>query len=290
LQIKLEDRVVLHMSTNPALIFGRPEFAKEIQAAFPRLFEVLPRLTASLSDLTGRACKDPEPYQRMIVNLGLLTGVSMMELVTLAGNGFGQGAMKIARTVMETAVNAEYLRQFPTEFESYINWYWIEKNKDLTYAKQHLPHLLPSITQESIDTIEREYQAVRPFFEKPNGELRSSWCSLNLADRAARTGFAQTYKLINPLSSALIHGTFGGLARHFDMSMDEDRIALPPSLKYCAEALVAGHACTCQIVETIAKTFGWEPVHTIESLVQDFHYAWPVSKPPDDSASSALAK
>jgi hypothetical protein len=65
------------------LIFGKPEFAKDVQTEFPKVFEVLPRVTASLNDLTTRACAEAEPYQRMIVNLGLLTGVSMFELVTL---------------------------------------------------------------------------------------------------------------------------------------------------------------------------------------------------------------
>jgi hypothetical protein len=50
------------MVFNPAQIFGHPEFAKEIQAAFPKLFEVLPRLTAALNDLTGRACETRNPF------------------------------------------------------------------------------------------------------------------------------------------------------------------------------------------------------------------------------------
>jgi hypothetical protein len=74
-------------------MFSNPEFAKDVRAAFPRVFEVLPRITAALSDLTGRPHPNPESHQRVIVNLGLLVGISMFELVTLAENGFGQGAM-----------------------------------------------------------------------------------------------------------------------------------------------------------------------------------------------------
>lgn len=46
----------------------------------------------------------------------------MVELVTLAGNGLGQGALKICRTMMETAVNADYLRQNPAELDDYLQW------------------------------------------------------------------------------------------------------------------------------------------------------------------------
>ena len=275
------------MATGSVLVFGHPEFAKVIQAEFPRLFEVLTRVTAALNDLTGRACEEPEPVQRVILNLGMLAGVSMLELVTLAGNGLGQGAMKIARTLMETVINAEYLRQFPAELDAYLAWSWVEKKRDLNYVHDNLPHLLPEITQEAIETIEKEYAAAHTLFANAKGEYRSSWCSLNLADRATKVGLAEMYRMVNPLSSAFIHGTIGGLARHFDTSKDEDRISVPPSLEYCSHALVAGHQSICFVVETLARTFDWEPVHSIASLVADFQYAWPVPKPNDGAVSPA---
>jgi hypothetical protein len=261
-------------SPTPVIAFGHLAFANEVQSAFPKLFEVLPRVTAALNDLTSREHKDIEPLQRIILNLALLAGVSMLELVTLAGNGLGQGAMKIARTLMETVVNADYLRQFPDELDAYLEWTWVEKKKDLNHVREHMPELLPRITQEAIDTIEKEYAAAAPLFVNAKGEYRSSWAKLNLFERAAKVGLAEMYRMVNPVSSAFIHGTIGGLARHFDNEKDEDRIEIPPSLKYCDHALVAGHQCICFIVETLAKTFGWEPVHSIASLVDDYAYAW----------------
>jgi hypothetical protein len=169
---------VAYMTTSPTPVFGRPEFAKTIQAEFPRLFEVLPRASAALNDLTGRGCENPQPHQRVVLNLGLLAGISMVELVTLAGNGLGQGAMKICRTLMETAVNAEYLRLNPGELDDYLNWSWVEKNKELNFIKESLPQLLPVIARETIDKIENEFRAVHHRYEKQNGDLRSSWCRL----------------------------------------------------------------------------------------------------------------
>lgn len=255
-------------------LFGNPEFAKDVRSAFPKVFEVLPRVAGALSDLTNRVHPNPKPNQRIIANLGLLVGMSMFELVTLVENGFGQGAMKIARTVMETAINAEYLRKFPSEFDNYVDWYLVEKYKELSYVKEHMPNLLPSIDAEAIASIEKGFEEVKPSFQKPNGDLRPSWCSLNLSDRAAKTGYADAYRLINPLSSVFIHATVGGLARHFDPGKDEDRISIPPSLKYCKEALSGGHMCMCGMIQTLAKTFDWTPVHSIDSLAQDFSYAW----------------
>src|SRR4029077_12080694 len=153
------------------------------------------------------------------------------------------------------------------------------KKKDLNYVRDNLPELLPEITKEAIETIEKEYAAAAPLFANAKGDYRLSWCSLNLADRASKVGLADMYRLVNPLSSAFIHGTIGGLLRHFDAGQDEDRISVPPSLKYCSHALVAGHQCICFIVETLTHTFGWQPVHSISSLVVDFQYAWPMPTP-----------
>jgi hypothetical protein len=267
------------VATHQGVIFGEPEFAKQVHAQFSKLFEVLPRLSAALNDLTSRACDRPEPHQRVILNLGLLAGVSMKELVTLAGNGLGQGAMKIARTLMETVVNAEYIRQTPAELDAYLGWAWIEKYKDLTYLREHLPYLLPQLTQNEVETVERKFQAVRRLFEDANGRIRPSWCSINLADRATRVGLAEMYGRLNRLSSGFIHGTIGGLTRHFDVE-DRDRIEVPPSLKYCDLALISGHHFTCFIVETLARAFDWEPVHSIASLIADFRYAWPEPEQP----------
>ena len=266
------------MTNNFGTTFSNPDFAKATRTAFPRFFEVLPRAVGALNELTSRAHANPSPLQRVIVNLGLLLGISVLELVTLAESGFGQGAMKIARTVMETAINGEYLRQFPTEFDQYVDWYCVEKYKELAYVRAHMPEVLPRIEPASVAAIEKEFEKVKASFQRPNGDLRSSWCSLNLAERAAKAGFSDAYKLINPLSSVFIHATVGGLARHFETDKDEDRISVPPSLRYCKEALSGGHMCLCKMVETVATTFDWKPVHTVESLAHDFEYAWATPK------------
>lgn len=262
------------MTPNGRVVFGHPEYGQQVHDAFPRFFEIAPRFTDSLNDLTGRAHPNPEPIHRVILNLGILTAISMFELVTLAGNGFGIGAMKIARTVMETAINAEYLRRFPAECDLYLNWHWVEQHKLLTYVREHAPELLPNLSAAETERVEREFPRVRAQYENARGEIRGSWCSLDLGARAIRTGFAEAFRLINPISSQLIHGTFGGLAKHFDLTADDRRISIPPSMEFCGEALSGGHMCTLTVIGTLADTFGWVPCNPLERLAEDFHYAW----------------
>jgi len=100
--------------TNQSVEFGHPEFWGQAYASFPKFFEVIPRAGDALNGLTmHRRYENVNPWEKVIFNLGLLTGFSVMELITLVGNGFGPGAMKIARTILESSINAEYLRLFP---------------------------------------------------------------------------------------------------------------------------------------------------------------------------------
>ena len=109
--------------------------------------------------------------------------------------------------------------------------------------------------------------------------IRSSWCRMNLADRATKVGLAPIYGRLNRLFSWFIHGTIVRLTRHFVLEKDKDRIAIPPSLSYCNLALISVYQMMCFMVATLAKTFGWKPVHPIETLVVDFKYAWNITEP-----------
>lgn len=259
-------------------VFGHPEFWETAHDAFPKFFKVVFRVNDALNSLTTRAYEDVEPYQKVILNLGMLIGVSMIELITLVGNGLGHGAMKIARSLLEYAINAEYLRRFPAECGDYMEWNRVEQYKLLTYMRENAPHLLNQLSAEKVAEIEREFERIRSKFEyataKGEKRLRGSWCLLDLGSRAAKTDFHEPYRIIYPLSSRLVHGTFGGLAMHFDPEEDESRIGVPPSLKYCGEALVGGHLCAVKVIETLARTFGVDPCIPIQKLVDDFHYVW----------------
>ena len=93
--------------------FGFPDFWQHVFKKHRSSFERIINLQDAMNSLTTRGYSDTTQCQRLILNLVRLVGVSMMEVVTLVGIGFGQGAMKIVRGLMENAINAEYLRLEP---------------------------------------------------------------------------------------------------------------------------------------------------------------------------------
>lgn len=254
--------------------FGNPDFWQQAHDSFPKFWGAISRVTDALNNVTMRRYDNVEPSQKIILNLGMLTGVSAMELITLVGNGFGLGAMKIARTILETTINAEYLRVFPEECENYLEWHWVEQHKLLEYMREHMQESLNELDPETVARTDQEIGRVRFRYARVDGGLIGSWCRRDLGARAAKTGFQEAYKLIYPMGSKLIHGTFGALAMHFDVDGDECRIALPPSLKYCAQALVGAHMCLLRIVDTVSKVFNVNPFPPLAELIADYEDAW----------------
>jgi len=187
--------------------------------------------------------------------------------------------MKIARSMLEIAINAEFLRQFPEYVDNYIDYWFVERYKLLQYVRNvglDSPALYPKQLQDEID---REFQNVRQRFEIVSSgkepRLRPSWCSMDLDARAARTGFHSEYKLIYPMGNRLLHGTIGGMSMHADKSVDSARIATPPSLRNCKLALVGGHLCALRVMRTVSELMNRKPSPPFEVLDKDWEFAWP---------------
>jgi hypothetical protein len=269
--------------------FGHPNFCKTVQDAYPRFFEVYPRLRISFDSISRKSRTLTDKGQKVTLNLCLIAGVAMDELVTLAGNGLGMGAMKIARNLLEVSINAEYLRMNPALVDDYLDWFWVEQHKWLTYAQQHDTDLLSQFLPESVKHVEQEFARVRSRFEKVNNpaELRGSWSATDLGTRAIQTHFEVGYRLINPLGSQFLHGSPGALLNHFDVAGSSDQIVHPPSIKWTAQALCGGHYCLAMVVHTLEALFNEEASPSSENVAQDFQHAWPAPISDDSGGLSS---
>ena len=100
---------------------GFPEFQNRVAGEFPRFFAALPALQGALNELTFGTYESISARDHLILNLGILAGISMMEAVLLGVNGFGPGAMKAVRSLLEVAVTAEYIRIHPEAYDDFQN-------------------------------------------------------------------------------------------------------------------------------------------------------------------------
>ena len=260
------------------IIFGHPEFGPRVVEAFPRFFEVLPRANDALISLTDRGYDPINPLQRSILNLASYVAIAAVEAITLVGNGLGSGAMKVLRGMLESTINAEYLRLNPAELDNYLNWGWVEQHRQLNFIEDHRPDLYAQIRPDIVVQTEREWNRVRNSFEFTDRagrlRLRDSWTPLSLADRAVRTNLIEPYRHIYPIGSRLVHATALGLAMHFSPEEDPHRLAAPPTLLYCGEALVGTHLCIISVTRTLSQAVEVEPTPPLDELERNFQYAW----------------
>lgn len=235
---------------------GFPEFLPTAVREYKKFFEVGTRLNTALISVTDSAYPALSTRQVAILNLSILAGITMTEIVTLVGNGMGHGAMKLMRTLLETSINTEYLRLHPSEYEDYKEWFWIEQYKELEYIRKNVPEILARYTPERVKQVEDNRKRVLQRFEKTKHdgtkELRRSWCSKNLGDRAKITGHETIYQRVNRDASGFIHSTMSALLRHHETDRDIDRIGVPPTLDWTAGALSTAHLCLVHVVRTVS--------------------------------------
>ena len=255
-------------------VFGFPDFWSVVETEYPRFFEVSPKTLTAMHSIADKAYPNPEPYQRAIINLSMLAGISLTEVVTLTVNGLGHGAMRIVRSLLETSINMEYFRLRPDEFQNYKEWYHVEKFKEKEYLRENIVVAFQQLTPETVREIEENFTRVRARFQRADGSLRRFWCSLDLAARSSLTGHQEAYRLINPLASSFVHETMYGMMRHFDAGKDVHRVEVPPTLDWATQALSGAHDCMIRVVKTLAQTFNVESKPPFEELERDWHYAW----------------
>ncbi len=282
-EVQVENKKPMSSQPQRRIVFGHPEFWPKIETEYPKFFEVVSRASDALNGLTNAAYPSPQPYQRAILNLSMLAGISFLEISTLVGNGMGHGALRTLRTLLENTINTEYLRLRPAEFEDYKEWYWVERFKEQEFLRAHVPDFFKQLDTKAVEETETNMARVKSRFEqvRPDGSrrIRASWCSLDLGSRAVATGYEELYRLINPLASSFVHETMYGLMKHYDETKDIDRVDIPPSLEWSAQALSGGHNCILKVTRTLSETFGVPPQPSIADLEKDWHYAWVKQQP-----------
>ncbi len=164
-----------------SITVGFPEFHGQVVQRHPIFFETIPAIQNALNDLTGEAHQAISAEHHLILNLGIVAGVTMAELIMLAVNGFGPGAIKAARSLLELSVTTEYLRLHPEHYEDFWEWHHVEKFKEIAFLKEYFPDAYASLEPEFVQSIENEMNRVRDRFGN-----RRSWCKHTLAEQADR--------------------------------------------------------------------------------------------------------
>jgi hypothetical protein len=250
-------------------------FEAEIRPRYGKFYDAATPLLNALNEFTLKAGKRSTPQQAVIRNLCMMTGFAVHDVAILVASGSGLGALKITRSALEYAINAEYLRLFSDETIRYLNWNYIERHKQLNYMRARIPLEFAKLDAAIVAESERMYREVRPLFLNKKGRLLSSWCTHSLLERAKATNSEDVYHLIYVSGSGLSHGSFSGLAQHAEGFTDEGwQPAIPPSLTGCGPALQNVHFCGLRAVKTLCLMNNKDSTPPLLDLEKEFQSSW----------------
>jgi hypothetical protein len=259
------------MTNSDEMVFGFPEFGATVFAAHgPEL-----RLAYAHSQLTNKmfAALPTTMKKHQIVTCMLvrMTTTGWVELLTLVGHGAGLGAMKIARGMFESAVMAEYLRQFPAEMEDYVEYGHVIFYKRL---KQHPGAASPGMAAN----MEKEYNRVKHRFEK-NGRIRNQWNKHPISYMAEKVGRATQYEISYSLAASIHHGNFEAMTAHLSGGKAKLDIDQPPSLAWLNQALASGHVYLLQALDTLNDHFKLGYDSQLKEAGEEFQMVWNEKRP-----------
>lgn len=150
-----------------------------------------------------------EKRQLIIVvrSLSLTVCNSLGAVVLLVGNGYGQDALRVARSMLEAAIIVKYLLAVPEKVQGYIDYTWIEMSRQLEIIKEFEPEGYATLSAEALQQVTDGYAKAKKHFAKKSGTgVHSSWAKgVQIAQMAEKADMTQAYDVYYRHASSVVH-------------------------------------------------------------------------------------
>jgi len=215
-------------------VFGIPSVWDSTFETHENIFRAIEDLRTIARDLVA-ATKDST--KELVQVEGALTQVcseSMFDVLLLAGNQRGTGAMKIARGMFEISVISSYLEKNPTDINDYLDFSTVEAWRHLQTVEKYNPGRVPP---ELMREAQVEYDRVKPRFTNARGNVQYRWADKSIKQMADEVGLLNIYEVAYSAASELHHMPFTGVIGH--------------ELNWLREALFVAHGSLLGTVVTL---------------------------------------
>ncbi len=247
------------------MIVGFPEFWTQAHCRFGPFLDSVSELAVVWNDMM----KVPVGGQLLFI-AGRLVGAVMNScgaLTTLALNGFGLDAMKIARGMYEIEVNLFWLKDHPDELADFVDYRFIQRKQIYDQMSEEQRQQVPI---DEYNQMIADYQRVLPRFP------RKDWCRVSIYTRAQEleqdwnrkwkaqgtTGATfSLYETFYRYSCSLHHMDIMGILSSIDPN---GQVITAPSFDHLEDAFVAT-ACAHRCVEMYNEMAGLKMEERIRS-------------------------
>jgi hypothetical protein len=262
--------------------FGQPDEWRHLISSNPMRIRAIQNALETAKKVFLRTVSSDQPSDRVGFYLGRICVEEFNEILLLAGNGSGVGALKVLRGMFERAVTSAYILQNQDEAERFLDYHKVHKYKAYNHAKK-LGQFGPKLSPETIKQINDEFEAVKAIYLeeicKPCGKTRlmGSWTKLDTASMAHKVGkgYEDIYfdAFYNP--TLQVHTTVASLMARLEIGPDGIMTFKPGAQQAEARhAVVLAHNLLLRVLDSQNKHFTLGLDGDLEKNVQDFQKAY----------------
>lgn len=194
-------------------------------------------------------------------------GNSMESVLLLVSNGCGVDALRIARTMFESAIILHYLDSHPELVQDFVDYLWVIRKKDHNYRLTLPTDKVPPLPAEEIAEMEANYKRVKCRFMDKNGRVRNSWCKANLREMAKEVSAESMYGGLYPFASSMAHTDILAVIAGAGDSNDVEAVPSELNLPLALQTAVMSYAMTLIVFDKIA---GLRKRDELEAVFNEF--------------------
>jgi hypothetical protein len=243
----------------PRAVFGSPALWDSIFETYENNFRAIEDLRTIARDLVATTKDCAEEIVKVETALTYICSDSMLDVMLLAGNNRGTGAMKIARGMFEIFVVSGYLEKNPNLVHDYLNFGKVEAWRHLQTVQKYSPGRVPA---DLMTEAEAEFNRVKPQFSNAQGRVQLRWTKKTIREMAEEIGFLNLYELAYSTASELHHMPFTGVIGH--------------DLDWVREALYVAHGSLLSTVVSLSNVYRHTPLELrdrVKSAIANFRYS-----------------
>src|SRR5579863_4909711 len=218
---------------------GYPDFWPVIFRKHERFLTVTQSLGPLIDDLFSQG--HTEPLHRVCRHLAKMVANSICAVLVLGVNGFGNDALKVARSMFEAAATIAYLRKYPEEFDDYFDFHFIVAMKRCRFMEKYSPESLKKVTPEALTSTRSGYSRVVSRYTDKYGRVRGRWSKKSFSAICADLGLQEYYLGFYDLTSRIIHADISGVMAQADREPGVLDVDIAPSEAHVEMALRSAH-------------------------------------------------
>jgi len=216
-------------------VAGFREMWQPVYSKYKAFFECAFKLQGIVSEMITSPVHGQLP--QIIGQMAAAASNTYGAILTLVLNGFGNDAMKLARSLFEIELNILRLKNHPDDLRDFLDYHLIQQKQlyDI-FTEEQKTNVPPERYQEMM----AEYNRVLPRFIKDKATQipRNEWCrdSLYFRAREAGAGYLYLYQTFYRQASSMHHLDIAGVMANVDSNIHAQ---MAPSWDYLEDALVA---------------------------------------------------